>query len=121
MSSWVVIFPSLQKLKEFLRPSLFEESHQRAFDGLHFGTGNFGYLPIAVDEAAGDLLKLQIAGNIRMNKNFSELSRGDDEFWDEIDGIITVATKLSRGWLVWSEFTVQLSGTVSCFSLERRK
>lgn len=106
MSRGVFVLPSLEELEEFLCPALLEEAHQRALDGLHLGTGNFGYPPVTIDKAACDLLEFQIARNIGVNKDFGELSSCDDEFGDEINGVIAVTTKLGWWGLVWPEFTV---------------
>lgn len=43
-----------------------------------------------------------------MDKDLGELSRGDDELGNEVHGVITVATKLGRGFLIRSELAVEL-------------
>lgn len=91
---WVAVLPVLEEFKEFLCPPLLEEAHERALDRLHLRAGDLRYLAIAVDVAAGDLLELEVAGHIGVNKNAGELARRDDEFGDEIDSIVAVATEL---------------------------
>lgn len=108
MCSGVLVFPSLQELEELLRPPLLKQAHQRALHGLHLGTGDLGDPAIAVDKAARDLLELEVTGDVSVHKDLRELSRCDDEFRYEIDGIVPVATELRRGALVWSEFAIQL-------------
>jgi len=55
------------------------------------------------------LLELHVSSDIGVNKNLREFSRSDDELRDQINSIITVATKLRRRWLVRSKFAVQLA------------
>jgi len=44
-----------------------------------------------------------------MHENLREFSRRDDELWDEVDSVISVTTELSRGSLISSELSVELS------------
>ena len=108
MRRWVFILPALQEFEEFLCSSFLEETHQRTSDCLHLGTGNFRYLPVTVDEATSDLLKLEVAGDIGVNENLGELSRSDDEFRDEIDSVVSVATKFRRRRLIRPKLAVEL-------------
>ena len=103
MGGRVIVLPILEELEEFLGPPLLEETHQRTLDGLHFGTGNFGYPPITIDKAACDLLELEIPDHIRVHKNLGHLARCNDELGDQIDGIVTVTAQRSRRCLVWPE------------------
>ena len=111
MGSRVLVLPALEELKELLRPPLLKETHERALQRLHLVTGNLGDLAIAVDERAGDLLELEIAGDISVDEDLGELARRDDELRDQVDGVVAVASQLSRRILVWPELAVQLSWT----------
>ena len=92
MSSRILVLPSLQELKEFLRTSLLKKSHERALDCLHFCTGYFRDLAIAIDEATSDLLEFEVSSNVGMNKNSGEFTRSNNEFGNKIDCIVSVAT-----------------------------
>lgn len=80
MGSRVFVFPSLQELKELLCPPLLKQAHQRALHSLHLRTGDLGDPAIAVDVAARDLLEFEVTGDVSVDQDFRELSRGDDEF-----------------------------------------
>ena len=108
MSSRVLILPALEELKEFLRPSLLKEAHERALDSFHLRAGDLGDLAIAVDEAACNLLELEIASDIGVNEDLGELSRGHDELWNQVNGIVAIATELGRRRLIWPELAVEL-------------
>ena len=43
-----------------------------------------------------------------MDENARELSRGDDELGNEIDGIVAIAAEVLRGRLVGPELAVKL-------------
>lgn len=90
----VIVLPVLKELEELFCPPLLKETHERALDGLHLRTGDLGDLAIAVDVAARDLLELEVARHVSVDKDSSELARRDDEFGDEIDGIVAIATEL---------------------------
>lgn len=105
---WVFVFPSLQELEELLCPPLLKQAHQGALHCLHFCAGDLRDPAIAVDVATRDLLELKVTGDVSVNKDFCELSRGDDEFRYKIDSIVPVATEFRRRALVWSEFAIQL-------------
>lgn len=106
LSSRIIILPILEELKEFLGPSFLEQTHQRTLDRFHFGTGDLGDSPIAVDKASGDLLELKITSNIGVNKDLRKLSRCDDEFRDKVNSIVTVTTELRRSLLSRTEMAV---------------
>jgi hypothetical protein len=124
MGGRIFILPVLQELEEFLRPALFEETHQWAFDCLHFGAGNLGDLAVAIDEAARDLLELEVASDISVHEDFREFSGCDDELWDEIDSVIPITTEPGGGSLICSELSVELgeagSETVSTYHVGHR-
>ena len=108
MGSWIIILPTLQELEEFLCPPLLKESHERALHCLHFCAGHLGDLTIAVDKAAGDLLELEVAGDIGVNENARKFSRGNDELGNEIDGVVAIAAEVLWGRLVGPELAVKL-------------
>ena len=108
MSSRILILPVLQELEELLRPPLLKKTHKWALDRLHFRAGHLGDLTIAVDKAAGDLLELEVAGDIGVNENARKFSRGNDELGNEIDGIVAIAAEVLRGRLVGPELAVKL-------------
>ena len=109
MSSGVFVPPPLKELEELLRPPLLKETHERTLHSLHLVTWDLGDLAIAVHEGAGNLLELQVASDISVNEDLGELARRDDELGDQVDSVVTVASQLGRGSLVWSELAVQLS------------
>lgn len=104
----IVVLPSLQELEELLGTAFLKETHQRAPDGLHFRAGNLRNFSIAIDEAARDLLELEITGNIGVHEDLGQLPRGNNEFRDKIDGVVAVASKLGGGLLIGAEFAIEL-------------
>ena len=125
MGSRIFVLPVLQELEEFLRATLFEKTHQGALHCLHFGAGDLGDLAITVDKASGDLLKLEVASDISMHEDLRKFSGCDDELRNEVDGVISITTEISRGRLIPAEFTVELSSktwseTVRVYGVGRR-
>jgi hypothetical protein len=125
MGGRIFILPILQELEEFLRATLFKETHQRAFDGLHFRAGNLGDPAVAIDETARDLLEFEVASDISVHEDLREFSGCDDELWDEIDSVIPITTELSGGSLICAELSVKLpreteSETVSTYHVGHR-
>ncbi len=122
MGSGIIVFPVLKELEEFLGSPLFKETHQRTLDGLHFSTRDFGDPSITIDETPSNLLELEVAGDIGVNKDLCELHRSDDELGNEIDGIITVTAKFRGRLLAWTELAVQLRAlsSVPCSSCSTR-
>ena len=108
VGSRVLVLPVLKELEELLRSPLLEETHEGALDRLHLRAGYLGDLAIAVDKAARDLLELEVAGDVGVDQDASELSGSDDELRNEIDGVVTVAAKIRRDGLVGSELAVEL-------------
>ena len=108
MGSRVVVLPSLKELEELLGSPLLKQPHQRTPDSLHLSARDLGDLAIAVDEAASDLLELEVASDIGVDEDLGELARGDDELGDEIDGVISVASEVGGRGLIFTEFTVEL-------------
>ena len=109
MGSRILVLPILQELEEFLRPTLFKKTHQRAFDCLHFRAGDLGDLAVAIDEAAGDLLEFEVASDIGVHEDLRELSGCDDELWDEINSVIPITTEPLGRRLIWAKLSVELS------------
>ena len=97
MGGRVLVFPALQEFEEFLCSPLLEKPHQRALDCLHLRAWYFGDLAITVYEAASDLLELKVTSDIGMDKDLGELARGNDEFGNKVNSVVTVASKLCRG------------------------
>ena len=113
MGSRILVFPSLKELEEFLRAALLKEAHEGTADGLHLVTWDLGDLAITVDEAACNLLEFKIAGNIGVDENLGELSRGNDELGDEINCVVTIPAEFLRRRLVWAELAVELDTVVN--------
>jgi hypothetical protein len=80
--SWVLILPTLQKFKEFLRPPLLKDTHQRAPHSLHLRARNLGDLAITIDKAPGNLFELEVPYNISMDQDFRQFSIRDDKLRD---------------------------------------
>ena len=108
MGSRVLVLPVLQELEELLRSPLLKETHERTPHSLHLVTGDLRDLAITVDKAAGDLLELEVAGDIGVDKNAREFSGGNDELGNEIDGVVAIAAEVLRSRLVGPELAVKL-------------
>lgn len=108
MSRRIVILPALKEFEEFLGPPLLKDAHEGALDSLHLCAGNLGDLPIPIDKASCNLLELEITGDVGVNKDLGQFSRGDNEFGNEIHGIVTVAPKLLRSYLIRTELAIKL-------------
>lgn len=106
MGMRVLVFPALQELEELLGSPLLEETHERAANGLHLIAGDFGDPAIAVHVAAGNLLELQVANDVRVHEDLSELARRDDELGNQVHGVVSVATQLCGRALIWLELAV---------------
>lgn len=104
----ILILPSLQELEELLRAPLLKQTHERALHGLHLIARDLGNLSIAVDEAARNLLELEVAGDVRVHEDLGEFSRGNDELGNEIHGVVAVTAELGGGCLVRPKLTVEL-------------
>ena len=108
VSSRVLVLPALKELEELLCPPLLKETHKRALDRLHLRTRHLGDLAIAVDITAGDLLELEVPSDVGVDEDASELSRGDDELGNEIDGVVAVAAEVLGDSLIGPELAVEL-------------
>ena len=69
MSSWIFVPPALQELEEFLRPSLFKQTHERTLHSFHLCTRYFRDLAITINKAASDLLELQVTCHVGVNED----------------------------------------------------
>ena len=108
MGSGILILPALQELEELLGSPLLEEAHKWTFDRLNLIAGNLRDLALTVDKAASDLLELEVTGDIGVDEDASELSRGDDELGNEIDGVVAVAAEVLGDSLIGPELAVEL-------------
>ena len=115
MSRRVVILPGLKELEELLCPPLLKETHKWALHRLHLRAGDLADLAIAVDEATCNLLELEVTRHVGMDEDASELARSDDEFGDEIDSVVAVATKVSGNGLIGAELAVELDSIHACW------
>ena len=106
--SGVIVPPALEELEELLCPPLLEETHERTLERFYLVTGDLGDLAITVHKATCDLFELEVTSDVGVDKDLSELSRGDDELGNKVNSVISVASKLRRRALVWSELAVQL-------------
>ena len=108
MGSRVLVLPVLQELEELLRSPLLKETHERTPHSLHLVTGDLRDLAITVDEAASDLLELEIPSDFGVYEDLGELARRDDELGDEIYGVVAVAAELGRWGLLIPELAIKL-------------
>ncbi len=108
MRRWIIVPPGLQELEELLRTTLLKEAHQRTLDRLHLRTRHLGNPAITIDKTTSNLLELEIACNLGVHQDLGHLARRDDELWDEINGIVAIATEF-RGWgLIWTKLAIKL-------------
>ena len=108
MSSRVLILPVLQELEELLSSSFLKETHEGALHSLHLGARHLGDLAVTINEATSDLLELEVSGDLSVNEDLRQFTRRDDEFGNEVDGIVSVAPKLRWRGLIRAEFAIQL-------------
>ena len=108
MSGRVLVFPSLEKLEEFLRPPFLKQTHKGTGDRLHFSARDFGNPSIAIDKASCDLLEFEIPRDVRVDEDLGELPRGDDEFGNKIDGVIAIAAQFFGCFLGRPELAPEL-------------
>ena len=109
MGSRVLILPPLKELEELLCPPLLKQTHERTANSLHLVTWDLGNLAITVDEAARDLLELQVTSDVGVHEDLGELAGRDNELRNEVDGVVAVASELGGRCLVRPELAVQLS------------
>lgn len=108
VSSRILVLPSLQKLKELLRPTLLKETHQRALDSFHLSAGDFGDPAIPIHITSRDLLELEVASDIGVNEDLGELARCDDKLGDKVDSVVTIPTEFGGRCGIGPELTIQL-------------
>ena len=113
MCNRIIISPSLKEFKEFLRSSFLKKAHQGTFYSLHLSARNFGDLAFAINKTTCNLLKFEIAGDFGVHENLCELARGNDELGNEVDVVVTVASKLSRRLLTCTELAIKLQWIVA--------
>ena len=108
MGGRIVISPPLKELKEFLRPALLKQTHKWAADSFQLVAWDLGDLAITIDEAACDLLELEVAGDVGVHKDLGQFSRCHDELGYQIHGIVAIASELRGRGLVGPELAVEL-------------
>lgn len=118
MRGRIFFLPVLQELEEPFRSALLEYAHERALDGLHLRARHLGDAAIAVDEAARDLLELEVACDIGMHEDLGQFTRGDDELGDQVYGVVAVAAQLPRRLLARTELSVQLGKVPDALGLD---
>ena len=91
MGRRIRLLPILQVLKEVLRPPLLEEPHQRTPHRLHLRARDLGDPPIPIDIRPRDDLELEVTHHVGMHEHTRELAGGEDEFMDEVDGVVAIA------------------------------
>ena len=99
VGSGVLVLPVLEEFEELLGSPLLKEAHERTLDSFDLITGNLRDLALTVDKAASDLLELKVTSDLSVDEDPRQLARSDDEFGDEIHGVVTIPSKLS-GWLL---------------------
>lgn len=89
MCSRVVLFKSTNPLQEFLRPSLFKQSHQRRTQRFASGRWDLGHSrpgpSSLLHEAACDLFEFEVSSDVGGNENVGEFAIGHEEFGHEVD------------------------------------
>lgn len=90
MSGRILILPVLEELEKGLGAAFLPEAHEGGLYGLHLGRGDLADPAVSVDERAGDLFEFEVAGDVCVDEHFRELAGGDDELWDEVDGVVSI-------------------------------
>lgn len=98
----------LDVLEELLGSALLKETHQGTTDGLHLGGGDLGDDTIAVDVRAGDLLELEVAGDVGVGQDLDELSVGHHELGDQVNVVVAVLAEGGGGSLAIAELFEEL-------------
>lgn len=106
MSGRIIIAPVLEELEEFLRATFLEQAHEWALQGLHLSAWHFGDLAVAVNETTSDLLELEVTCHVGMHKNLGQLAGRDDELWDQVNRVVTVASKLGGRLLAVAKLAI---------------
>lgn len=89
VSSWVLEIEGANPLNEGLHASLLKDAHERgleSFASIRGYLGNSGFVgSTLLNVAAGDLLELEISGNISGDENVGQLSRGHEELGNKVN------------------------------------
>jgi hypothetical protein len=88
-------------LDEALHAALLKEAHQGRLEGLagvrgHLGDGGFGGAAL-LDVAAGDLLELEVAGDVGRDEDVGQLARRHEELGHQVDVPVVEAAVLGPG------------------------
>lgn len=113
MSGRILVLPALQELEKLLRPSFLEQTHERALHSFHLRARYFRDLAITINKAASNLLELEVTCHIGVNEDLGQFTRGNDEFGDQINGVVAITSKLSRRGLISPELAVELAPSLS--------
>lgn len=108
VSGGIIGLVVLDILEELLGSALLEETHQGTTDGLHLGGGDLGDETITVDVRAGDLLELEVAGDVGVGQDLDELSVGHHELGDQVNVVVTVLAEGGGGSLTIAELFEEL-------------
>lgn len=110
MRSRIILFPRLQKHEEVPRAPFLKQAHERTHDRLHLGTGHLGDPAVPVHVGTRDDFELEVPDDVGVHEHTRELARGEDEFGDEVDGIVAVSAEVEVGWRggALAEFGVEL-------------
>lgn len=90
-------------LYEGLHASLLEDAHKRGLESLasigrDLGNGGLGASAL-LDVAAGDLLELEVSGDVGGDEDVGQLARGHEELGNEVDVPVVEAAILLPGLL----------------------
>jgi hypothetical protein len=108
VSGRILILPALEELEELLSSSFLEKTHERALHSLHLSARHLGDPAVTINEATSDLLELEVSGDLSVNENLRQFTRSNDEFGNEVDGVVPVAPKLRWRGFIRAEFAVEL-------------
>lgn len=103
MRSRVLQFERANPLNETLHSALLEDAHQGRAQSLSGIRGNLGNGCLGtrtlLDEAAGNLLELEVSGDIGGDEDVGELARGHEKLGYEID-VPVVESAILLPWLL---------------------
>lgn len=137
VSCRILLLELANPLKELLGSALLKETHERraqSFSGIggHLGHGRLGTLAL-LNIAAGDLLELEISGDIGGDQNVCQLSVGHQQLGNQVNVPVVDSAVLLPGLLPGGNIAVLLEqlqrrsvGTLSrsiklayCFNVHR--
>jgi hypothetical protein len=104
----VGIRPALNPFEELLETPLLKQTHQRAPKSFRLVARDFGDPSVAKDIGAGNLLELEIPGDVGVDEDAGELAVGHHELGNEVDGVVAVAAQFARRFLALAELAVEL-------------